>query len=315
MAILLPTVAVAQTSRNPCYINTNGGCTPVSTANPLPVTAGGGGGGAATIANGADVAEGSTTDAPATTPTTASAATTISLLKALANGGSIASGATDSGNPVKIGGVFNTTRPTIASGQRGDIQIDANGNLMAKLAIAPTTGLDGFSNGSFGYQQNATTGTSSPLLPGQGNYIFNATTWDRMRGINGASPLGTGTAAVAIAPTAAATGGIVPIVSSSAENNHVLKGTPGNLYSVYATNLTSTAGFLLVLNSATSPADGAVTPLECAPLPANGAASISYNSGPPAVFSTGITAVITSAATCFTKTTGAITAFIKGSIQ
>lgn len=43
--LLFSTVAQAQTSRNPCYINATGGCTPVSTANPLPVTGGGGGGG------------------------------------------------------------------------------------------------------------------------------------------------------------------------------------------------------------------------------------------------------------------------------
>lgn len=40
---LLPTLAFAQSQRNPCYINSNGGCTPVSTANPMPVTSGGSG--------------------------------------------------------------------------------------------------------------------------------------------------------------------------------------------------------------------------------------------------------------------------------
>lgn len=109
--------------------------------------------------------------------------------------------------------------------------------------------------------------------------------------------------------------GVTSVVSTAAENNRVLKATPGNLYSVYATNLTATAGFLVVLNLTASPADGAITPLECVPLPANGSASVNYNPGPPAVFSTGIVAVVTSAATCFTKTTGVITAFIRGSVQ
>src|SRR5438445_515404 len=62
-------------------------------------------------------------------------------------------------------------------------------------------------------------------------------------------------------------------------------------------------------------ADAAVTPLACAPLAPNGIASVSYAPGPPGVFGTGITAVVTSAATCFTKTTGVITAFISGSVQ
>jgi len=41
--------------------------------------------------------------------------------------GSAASGATDSGNPLKIGGSFNTTLPTVATGQRVDAQFDNRG--------------------------------------------------------------------------------------------------------------------------------------------------------------------------------------------
>lgn len=108
---------------------------------------------------------------------------------------------------------------------------------------------------------------------------------------------------------------ITPVVSASAEASHVLKASSGNLYNVYATNLTSTVGFLVIINATSAPADGAITPLDCVTLPASGVASISYGSGPAEVFSTGITAVVTSAITCFTKTTGTITAFIHGSVQ
>ena len=120
---------------------------------------------------------------------------------------------------------------------------------------------------------------------------------------------------VVIGPSPSAGAGITPVVSTSAEGSHVLKATPGNLYSVYATNLTATAGFLVVLNSTSVPGDGAITPLECVPLPANGGVGLNYSPGPPAVYSTGITAVITSAVTCFTKTTGVITGFIRGAVQ
>jgi hypothetical protein len=123
------------------------------------------------------------------------------------------------------------------------------------------------------------------------------------------------TVAGAAAPSSSSSIGITPVVSASAEATHVLKATPGNLYSVYATNLTSTAGFLVVLNATSAPADGAITPLVCVPLPSNGNATLNFNPGPPEVYSTGITAVITSAATCFTKTTGVITGFISGSVQ
>lgn len=46
---------------------------------------------------------------------------------AIAN--SVASGAADSGNPVKVGGKYNATPPTLDDGDRGDIQLDVNGNL------------------------------------------------------------------------------------------------------------------------------------------------------------------------------------------
>lgn len=120
---------------------------------------------------------------------------------------------------------------------------------------------------------------------------------------------------VVIVPSSVAADGIVPVVSTSAEATHVLKSSGGNLYGVYAVNLTATSGFLAVTNTTSAPADGAITPLACVPLAANSVASINYQPGPPAVFVTGITAVITSAATCFTKTTGVITGFIGGAVK
>jgi hypothetical protein len=41
--------------------------------------------------------------------------------------GNVASGTTDSGNGVKVSGIFNTTVPAFTNGQRGDIQIDERG--------------------------------------------------------------------------------------------------------------------------------------------------------------------------------------------
>ena len=52
--------------------------------------------------------------------------------------GNVASGATDSGNPVKVGGVFRTTKPTLTDGQRGDVQLTSN-SLMA-VGIVGTGG-------------------------------------------------------------------------------------------------------------------------------------------------------------------------------
>lgn len=106
---------------------------------------------------------------------------------------------------------------------------------------------------------------------------------------------------------------VAPIVTATAANNKVILVRPGSMLSVTATNSTSTAGFVLVLNATSSPGDGTMTPLACAVLPASGSSSIS--STVPLYFSTGITVVLSSAADCFTKTTGTITGFISGMAQ
>lgn len=52
--------------------------------------------------------------------------------------GNVASGSADSGNAVKVGGVFNSSFPTLTTGQRGDIQLDSN----SRQITAPITFFD-----------------------------------------------------------------------------------------------------------------------------------------------------------------------------
>lgn len=47
----------------------------------------------------------------------------------VASCGNVNSGSADSGAPVKVGGVYNSSAPTFTTGQRADLQVDANGNL------------------------------------------------------------------------------------------------------------------------------------------------------------------------------------------
>lgn len=56
----------------------------------------------------------------------------------VSTGGDSPSGGTDGGNPVKIGGVFNTTQPTVTNGQRVNLQATARG------AQIVATGVDAF---------------------------------------------------------------------------------------------------------------------------------------------------------------------------
>lgn len=117
---------------------------------------------------------------------------------------------------------------------------------------------------------------------------------------------------VEVAPTAGAAAGITPVVSASAEGSHVLKGSAGNLYSVYATS-GATAGYLMVFNATSAPADGAVTPVQCMVVQANSTRGLTFNSGPPESYATGITVVFSSTG-CFTKTVSA-TVFFHGSVK
>jgi hypothetical protein len=57
--------------------------------------------------------------------------------------GQAASGATNTGNPVKIGGAYNSSPPTLASGQVGDAQVDVNGNLKTSIVNGISAGTAG----------------------------------------------------------------------------------------------------------------------------------------------------------------------------
>jgi hypothetical protein len=118
--------------------------------------------------------------------------------------------------------------------------------------------------------------------------------------------------------SSSSTFGITPVVGGSAASSLVLKATPGNLYSVYAE--CTSACWLMVFNAVTAPSNGATTAgvasgnlVECVDIPANGSRSLSYLPGPPAVFSVGITAAISSTA-CATLTLSTV-GFIHGMIQ
>lgn len=93
--------------------------------------------------------------------------------------GNAASGAADSGNPVKIGALVETAAPSAsrANGNRADCTVDAYGALRVMPAEV-LAGADGNGNsflagirmsGNWGVLQTA-------------GYVFNGTTWDRQRG-------------------------------------------------------------------------------------------------------------------------------------
>lgn len=215
----------------------------------------------------------------------------------------------------------NTTNPLPVTGT-----IESSGTTTASQGTPSTTANSWpvkITDGTSGPATVATSGQdglASVNLVGvfNQNMLWNGSTLSIQRDVPGASlNTGFGVGAVAIIPSSSVNVAIAPVVSAAAESAHILKASAGNLYSVHAANETANAGVLMILNATSAPADGAVTPLECAALPANGNASISYNPGPAARFSTGIVAVLSSGPSCFTKntTTNVVTGFIRGSVQ
>lgn len=77
----------------------------------------------------------------------------VASMTSLFVAGAVASGASDSGNPVKIGGIYNSSPVTLTNAQRGDAQLDANGYLKVNVAAG---GASGGTSSSFGSSFPAT---------------------------------------------------------------------------------------------------------------------------------------------------------------
>lgn len=89
--------------------------------------------------------------------------------------GNIASGTTDSGNPVKVGAVFQGTAGTVTNGQRVDLQADAVGNLKVYLATKLDTTNDAVNVGTVSVIPNIPGGTINILAGGTLGILTNGT--------------------------------------------------------------------------------------------------------------------------------------------
>jgi len=101
-----------------------------------------------------------------------------------------------------------------------------------------------------------------------------------------------------------------PVNSATGESHHVFLAKAGTLYGFSVTSGAS-AGYVLVYNSASAPADGTVTPIGCYALPASSTLGVAYTPL-PLTMSTGITLVFSTSG-CFTQTSSA-TAFFLGEV-
>lgn len=110
---------------------------------------------------------------------------------------------------------------------------------------------------------------------------------------------------VVIAPTTAAAAAPSSYSSGSAESNHVIKASAGNVYGIYA--YSTVAGLFMVFNSTTVPGDGAVTPIECIPINAGGFGA--HDLTIPDQYATGISVAFSTGTNCFNKAASATALF------
>lgn len=174
--------------------------------------------------------------------------------------GNVASGAADSGDAVKIGGVYSSALPTFTNGQRANVQVsnkgvllssisDGTSNVIASLSVA---GADGSSNSQVALN------TYSRVSR------YNGTSWDRNRKPNATSRI----------PS-----------SANSTNATSAKATAGDLCNVNGYNSSATVTYLKFYNKATAPTVGTDVPVLTIPLPPLLAFSYSLDSF---YFSTGI---------------------------
>lgn len=230
-----------------------GDAAPVTSSNPLPVTTAGG-----------------------------------SSPSNIAVEGNVASGAADTGNPVKIGGRYNTTLPTLTNGQRGDAQLTARGSLQITLMnstgdtplfTSNTPAVDGWSAGSL----------SPVIATGAFGMVFNAAgSWDRQRGdVYGTDMV------MAARPTA---GGITQFrrLATADTNLVAVKASAGRVYGYVISNTSAAAKFVKLYNKATAPTLASDVPVRTIMVPAGGIAAYHVGAG-LAGFTAGIAIAATGA--------------------
>jgi hypothetical protein len=91
--------------------------------------------------------------------------------------GNVASAASDSGNPVKVGGKYNSSAPSFTNGQRGDLQLTAGGNV--KMTIYDSTGANNLTRQIDSGSDSS--GSAFMLGVAAFNELFNGSSYDRQR--------------------------------------------------------------------------------------------------------------------------------------
>lgn len=162
---------------------------------------------------------------------------TVSTNNGLHVGGTIASGIADAGNPIKVGGKYNATAPTLVDGNRGDLQVDVNGNLKVNLTVKLDPINDGILDYPFGHSYTR-------IVP---NVLTTTTVVKSGAGVLSSLTLGvksTGAATATIYDNTAGSGAIIAVLDTTA--------FPGGSITL---NAAFTTGLTVVMSASTTAAD------------------------------------------------------------
>lgn len=197
--------------------------------------------------------------------------TTIAVTQATASNlnaqvvGNVADGAANSGNPVAVAGVFNSTFTPATTGQRTVFRTDQYGNMRAVMTGGASAGADGSSNSNTlsVASVGALPGTLQPLTVA--GYIFNGTSNDRMVKANATSRL---------------------LSSAATTNGTSAKASAGNAFMMTGRNAAATLIYLKVYNKASAPTVGTDTPAQTFALSPQASFALDWANG--RYFGTGI---------------------------
>jgi len=182
------------------------------------------------------------------------------------------------------------------------------GGAGAPASKAQIVGNDGITNAVVASTTDGSGNTNPSVHTVAKVSLFNGTSWDRGRSIDAvAAGTGMGVISTAIAPHSAASGALASSATSVVASSLILKASAGNLYGFNVVSGAS-AGYLLIYDSATVPADGATTPKRAYVIAANASMSVSFEI--PRRFASGIVLVFSTTGP-FLKTASP-TAFLSG---
>lgn len=237
----------------------------------------------------------------------------------LAVGGPVASGSSNADNPLKIGGVFTTTQPTVTTGQIVDAQMTARGaqivatgtdtfNVTVNAALPTGSNTIGALSANQSVNMAQVAGTTADTNSGTKSAgtlrVVLATDQPTLSNALAVSQSGTWTVQPGntanttpwlVSPQVATSGGSTPyhLISAASTNANNVKSTAGNLYGYTLSNTNASARFFRLYNLSGSPTVGTSTIKHTVQIPGNATVIHVFPNG--FAFGTGIALACTGA--------------------